>query len=169
MKYAADRLTAIGMDRQGRQVSSYSLETSGPADHIKLTAIENPTGWKADGADVALVQVEVVDEAGRRCPLDNRTVSFSVKGPAEWRGGIAMNKPFGTVTNQLALNTKTIDDQVGSRAWGDKSLLGLNHVLADTLPVECGVNRVMLRSLPKERQGEACGARRGPARGRDRA
>lgn len=60
-----------------------------------------------------------------------------------------MNKPFGTVTNQLALNTKTIDDQVGSRAWGDKSLAGLNHVLADTLPVECGVNRVMLRSLPK--------------------
>lgn len=60
-----------------------------------------------------------------------------------------MNKPFGTVTNQLALNTKTIDDQVGTRAWGDKSLLGLNHVLLDTLPVECGVNRVMLRSLAK--------------------
>ena len=60
-----------------------------------------------------------------------------------------MNKPFGTVTNQLALNTKTIDDQVGCKAWGDKSLAGLNHVLADTLPVECGVNRVMLRSLPE--------------------
>ena len=53
------------------------------------------------------------------------------------------------VTNQLALNTKTIDDQVGSKAWGDKSLAGLNHVLADTLPVECGVHRVMLRSLPE--------------------
>ena len=117
LKYAADRLTAIGMDRQGRQVSSYSLETSGPADHIKLTAIENPTGWKADGADVALVQVEVVDKQGRRCPLDNSLIKFELDGPAEWRGGVAKGKD--------------------------------NHVLCDTLPVECGVNRVMLRSLAK--------------------
>ena len=149
VRHTADTLTAMGYDADGREVSRHSLVKAGAPARLRLTPIVNPTGWKADGADVALVQVEVVDEAGRRCPLDNRTVSFSVKGPAEWRGGIAMNKPFGTVTNQLALNTKTIDDQVGSRAWGDKSLLGLNHVLADTLPVECGVNRVMLRSLPK--------------------
>ena len=153
VRHTADTLTAMGYDADGREVSRHSLVKAGAPARLRLTPIVNPTGWKADGADVALVQVEVVDEAGRRCPLDNRTVSFSVKGPAEWRGGIAMNKPFGTVTNQLALNTKTIDDQVGSRAWGDKSLAGLNHVLADTLPVECGVNRVMLRSLPKSGRG----------------
>ena len=148
VRYEPGTLTAVGYEG-GRETSRHTIETAGEPARLVLTAIVNPEGMKADGADLALVQVEVVDSRGRRCPLDNRTVSFSVKGPAEWRGGIAMNKPFGTVTNQLALNTKTIDDQVGSRAWGDKSLLGLNHVLADTLPVECGVNRVMLRSLPK--------------------
>ncbi len=117
LEYVADKLTAIGMDKSGREVSSHSLETSGPADHLKLTAIENPTGWRADGADIALVQVEVVDKQGRRCPLDNSLISFSVDGPAEWRGGVAKGKD--------------------------------NHVLCDTLPVECGVNRVMLRSLAK--------------------
>ena len=117
LKYTAPKLTAIGMDAQGRQLSSYTLETAGEADHIKLTAIENPTGWKADGADLALVQVEVVDKQGRRCPLDNSLIKFTLDGPAEWRGGVAKGKD--------------------------------NHVFCDTLPVECGVNRVMLRSLTK--------------------
>lgn len=40
--------------------SEYSIETAGEADHIKLTTITDPTGWKADGADIAMVQVEVV-------------------------------------------------------------------------------------------------------------
>ena len=117
LKYTAPKLTAVGMDRSGRELSSYTLETAGPADHLKLTAIENPTGWKADGADLALVQVEVVDKQGRRCPLDNTLIKFELDGPAEWRGGIAKGRD--------------------------------NHVLSDTLPVECGVNRVMLRSLTK--------------------
>lgn len=117
VKHTADRLTAIGMDKNGREESRYTIEKAGEPDHIKLTAIENPTGWKADGNDVALVEVEVVDKQGRRCPLDNRLVRFTLKGQAEWRGGVAKGKD--------------------------------NHVLQDTLPVECGVNRVMLRSKTK--------------------
>ena len=115
--YEAGTLKAIGYDAQGSEQSSYSIETSGAPDHLLLTKLENPSGWKADGADVALVQVEVVDKQGRRCPLDNRTVRFSLSGEGEWRGGIAQGKD--------------------------------NYVLSDTLPVECGVNRVMLRSTTK--------------------
>ncbi len=117
VKYTDGKLTAIGYDKDGKEESRYELLTAGEPDHIKLTAIENPTGWKADGADVALIQIEIVDKDGRRCPLDNRLIKWSVKGPAEWRGGIAKGKD--------------------------------NHVLCDTLPVECGINRVMLRSLTK--------------------
>lgn len=117
LEYAAPKLTAIGMDKGGRELSSYTLETAGEPASLRLTAITNPTGWKADGADVALVEVEVVDKQGRRCPLDNSLVKFTFSGPAEWRGGVAKGKD--------------------------------NHVLCDTLPVECGVNRVMLRSLTK--------------------
>ncbi len=117
VKYTDGKLTATAMDRNGRTESVCSLETAGEPASIKLTAIENPTGWKADGHDLALVQVEIVDRQGRRCPLDNRLVKFSLSGPAEWRGGVAKGKD--------------------------------NHVFCDTLPVECGVNRVMLRSLTK--------------------
>ncbi len=117
VKYTDGRLVATAMDRNGRTESTYTLETAGAPAAIKLTAIENPTGWKADGNDLALVQVEITDKEGRRCPLDNRLVKFTLSGPAEWRGGVAKGKD--------------------------------NHVFCDTLPVECGVNRVMLRSLTK--------------------
>lgn len=114
VRYEKGELTAIGYDGHGDEASQFSLNTAGDADRLRLTKIENPTGWKADGADVMVVQVEVVNKKGQRCPLDNRLIHFSLKGAAEWRGGIAQGK--------------------------------YNHVLCDTLPVEAGVNRVMLRS-----------------------
>lgn len=115
--YMSGSLTAIGYDKNGVEESRYSMVAAGVPSHLKLTPILNPTGWKADGADVALIEVEVVDKEGRRCPLADNLVTFSLSGPAEWRGGVALGKG--------------------------------NCVLSDTLRVECGVNRVMLRSLPK--------------------
>ena len=115
--YTSETLMALGYDKDGKEESRYNVETSGAPARLKLTPITNPTGWKADGADVALVEVEVVDKDGRRCPLADNLVTYSLDGPAEWRGGVALGKE--------------------------------NCVLSDTLRVECGVNRVMLRSLPK--------------------
>lgn len=117
VEWKAGKLEAISYDRQGNEVSRYTLNTAGEPAKLRLTAIENPEGFHADGADLALVQVEVVDKNGLRCPLDNRLVSFTLSGEAEWRGGIAQGKD--------------------------------NYILAKTLPVECGVNRVMLRSTTK--------------------
>ncbi|MCI8998003.1 MAG: glycoside hydrolase family 2 protein [Muribaculaceae bacterium] len=149
VKYEGDRLTAISYDKNGKEVSRHEKVTAGHPVSLKLTAIENPTGWKADGNDVVLVQFEVVDAEGRRCPLDNRLVKFSLKGPAEWRGGIAKNKPFGFSTNQAALTSTSASAEGSNPEFDEKRLATLNHVLCDTLPVECGVNRVMLRSLAK--------------------
>ena len=51
--------------------------------------MHGPQGVFADGADIAMVQVEVVDDNGERCPLANHKIKFDLQGPAEWRGGIA--------------------------------------------------------------------------------
>lgn len=149
VKYEDGTLTAIAYDKEGKEMSRDVKYTAGAPASLRLTAIENPTGWKADGNDVALVQFEVVDAEGRRCPLDNRLVKFSLKGPAEWRGGIAKNKPFAFSTNQAALTSTSISAEGETQKYDKKTLSSLNHVLCDTLPVECGVNRVMLRSLAK--------------------
>lgn len=147
VKHESNRLEAIAYNSKGQVVSHDEKVTPGRPDHLKLTTIQNPTGWKADGADVALVQVEVVDKDGHRCPLDDRMVKWTLNGQAEWRGGIAENKPYGLVTSSLSLMAKNLEDV--PVAQKDRIFKHINHVLCDTLPVECGVNRVMLRSLTK--------------------
>ena len=119
--------------------SRYKLETAGEPSQLKLTAIGNPAGTKADGADMVLFQVEMLDKQGRRCPLDNRMIHFDLQGEATWIGGIASrdnkalqrpddNRPEGLLD---AAATKNVSD---------------NYVGATSLPVECGVNRVLVRT-----------------------
>ena len=127
------------LEAKSNSLASYKLETAGEPAQLKLTAIENPEGTKADGADMVLVQVEVVDKLGRRCPLDNRLVTFQLWGEAKWMGGIGVRD-----------NAQYLQDDVNR----DKSLLDAankknvsdNYVGHMALPVECGVNRVLIRS-----------------------
>ena len=83
----------------------------------------------------------VVDRQGRRCPLDDRMIHFELWGEGKWIGGIGTrdnramqrpddNRPAGLLD---AAATKNISD---------------NYVGAMNLPVECGVNRVLVRTTP---------------------
>ncbi len=85
--YEPGTLEAVASDG-----SRYHLETAGEPYRLKLTTIENPEGMKADGADMALIQVEVVDKQGRRCPLDDRLINFSLMGEGQWIGGIGTQR-----------------------------------------------------------------------------
>lgn len=112
--FKSGTLRAVSYDANGKELSSYTLETAGAPAKIKLTPMVSPNGMAADGSDLALIEVEVVDAEGRRCPLANDLISFTLSGPAEWRGGIAQGPD--------------------------------NYILAKDIPVECGVNRVFVRS-----------------------
>ncbi len=116
VRFEKGELVAVGYDNEGKECCRTTLQTADEPAQLRLTAIESPTGWKADGADMVLLEVEVVDQAGRRCPLSNQVIHFEVEGPAEWRGGIAQGEN--------------------------------NYILSKDLPVECGINRALLRSLP---------------------
>jgi len=110
-------LEAVGSDG-----SRYQLETVGEPYQLKLTTIENPQGIKADGADMVLVQVEVVDKQGRRCPLDNRMIHFSLWGEARWIGGIetdAMSLPVECGVNRVLLRTTTNAGEINLAVYAD--------------------------------------------------
>ena len=110
-------LEAVGSDG-----SRYKLETVGEPYQLKLTTIENPQGTKADGADMVLVQVEVVDKQGRRCPLDHRMVHFSLWGEAQWIGGIetdAMSLPVECGVNRVLLCTTTNAGDIHLSAYAE--------------------------------------------------
>lgn len=94
--------------------------TAGEPASIRLTPHTGPSGFVADGADIAVVDVEVVDAEGQRNPIALNIIDFALSGEASWRGGIA----------QCADNC----------------------ILSTTLPVENGINRVMLRSTTRAGQ-----------------
>ncbi len=105
---------AVGYDAEGNQLCETEKKTAGKADRIQLTLHQSPQGLRADGADMVLVDVEVVDANGDRCPTALNMIDFELTGPAQWRGGIAQGPD--------------------------------NYILSKRLPVECGVNRVIVKS-----------------------
>lgn len=118
VKWEPGTLEAVSYDQNGKILSRGKKETVGTPDRITLKLMTAPDGFKADGSDLVLVEIEVVDKQGRRCPLDFSMIDFNLEGNAEWRGGIAHGVEG-------------------------------NYVLEKSLPVECGVNRVLIRSTKK--------------------
>ena len=104
-------------------VATYELTTAGPPAAIKLTLHTAPGGVRADGEDIALIDVEVVDAKGVRCPTDDARIDFnwssvgrtvSATGPAVWRGGYNSGKINST--NNLYLNTEDGINRVAMRS-----------------------------------------------------
>ncbi len=115
--WEAGEIKAVSYNPKGEKVSEAILRTAGQPARVKLTLHTSPQGFVADGADFILVDVEVVDARGMRCPTSNAMIHFALSGPAEWRGGLAQGPD--------------------------------NYILSQSLPVECGVNRVIIRSLTR--------------------
>ena len=138
VRYEPGVLTAVSLT-QKKETSRHELETAGEPFQLKLTKMEAPDGMKADGADMALIEVEVLDQQGRRCPLDDRMVHFEMWGEGRWLGGI------GTRNNQ-AMQVADTDRQPGLLDAAATKNLSDNYVGLCDLPVDCGVNRVLVRS-----------------------
>ncbi len=80
-------IEAVGYDGAGNELVRQRIDTAGEPAQIRLTPVTGPEGWLADGADIAYVDVEVVDENGNVCPLDYDRIDFEVTGNAVMLGG----------------------------------------------------------------------------------
>ncbi|OQC03814.1 MAG: Beta-galactosidase large subunit [Bacteroidetes bacterium ADurb.Bin090] len=113
--FEAGSLKALSYDSRGQLAGEPAeIKTTDEAAALRLQYWQHPKGFRADGSDMVLIQVEVVDKNGLRCPLANHLIHFDIEGPAEYKGGIAQGEN--------------------------------NYILSRDLPVECGVNRILLRS-----------------------
>lgn len=93
---------------------SQSKITAGEPVAIKLTPITGEKGWLADGSDIALIDFEVVDKDGNRCPLEKGRVDFTISGSAIWRGGYNSGKAKST--NNLYLDAEAGINRVAVRS-----------------------------------------------------
>ncbi len=124
-------------------------KTTGEPVALKLTPITGPKGWLADGSDIALIDVEVVDANGLRCPLDKGRVDFEISGPAIWRGGY--NSGLPNSTNHLYLNT-----EVGINRVAVRSLLKAGDVTVSVKRDGLKPATITLTSIPVENKGGLC-------------
>jgi len=117
IEWQPGEIKAVGYDMNAKAISQDLKKTAGEPTAIRLSTKTGPNGLQADGSDVALVEFEVIDKDGNRCPTALDMIDFTLTGEAEWRGGIAQGPD--------------------------------NFILAKSLPVEGGVNRVLIRSTRK--------------------
>jgi beta-galactosidase len=111
--FAPGTLRAV-VKLNGKVAAEHVLSTAGAPAGLKLTPIVGPEGWRADGADIVLIDVEVVDAKGHRCPTDDARVDFAIAGPGVWRGGYNSGKTDST--NNLWLNTELGINRAAVRA-----------------------------------------------------
>ena len=111
--FAPGTLKAVAT-QGGKVMAQEQLKTAGPAAALRLTPHLGPRGLLADGSDVALVDFEVVDAQGNRCPTDEARVDFALSGPATWRGGF--NSRQLNSTNNLYLSTECGINRVAIRS-----------------------------------------------------
>ena len=117
--FQAGSIKAIGLNG-GTQVVTDTRVTTGSPAALKLTPIYGPQGWLADGADIAMVDVEVVDSNGLRVPIETSPITFTHSGAGTWIGG------YNTYMAQSAYPNQGI--------------------FTDNLRTDAGINRVLVRS-----------------------
>jgi beta-galactosidase len=118
-----------------------------------LTPIVGPDGLKADGADVALFDVEIVDSAGHRCPTAEQRVDFSVSGPGIWRGGY--NSGIVGSTNNRYLLTECGINRVSIRATRTPGKITLTARSGDLASATADVTSVPVTITEGLATGEA--------------
>jgi hypothetical protein len=92
--WQAGTLKAEGLDAGGNVVCTDTKVTAGAPHHIVLTQEQNitkPNGETfsvtANGTDAALILATIVDANGVWCPTATGNITWSVAGPATYRGG----------------------------------------------------------------------------------
>ena len=146
--WAPGAIRAVATHADGRR-SEHRIETAGAPAALRLKPRTSPRGFVMDGADIALVDVEVVDSAGRRVPTANHLVRFALDGPAEWRGGIAQGDSSGKKRPENVASGTIVAPAAGHDAvthYAGAARDEDNMVLSPNLPVEAGINRVLLRA-----------------------
>ena len=86
--FARGNLTAVAYDKAGAVLATKTILSAGKPTHLRATvaspgylAPRNASRIAADGTDVALITVELLDAKGIRVPNADVNVSFTVDGP----------------------------------------------------------------------------------------
>ncbi len=160
----------------GKQIATTSKHTVGPPVALKMTPITAPGGWRADGSDILLIDVEAVDAKGDRCPTFQQRVDFTTEGPAIWRGGYNSGKIKSTNNtwldleagiNRIAIRSTMLAGAVTVSAKSAGLRAANITVSSSAIPVEHGYSVVLpaMYTIAPARSGAFSGSAAGLSTG----
>jgi beta-galactosidase len=123
-----------------KAIATQSKHTVGPPAALRLLPIVGPGGLRADGADIALFDVEAVDARGERCPTFEGRVDFEASGPGVWRGGYNSGKARST--NNTYLDLEAGINRVAVRATRTAGTITVRAHAAGLTPGSASVRSV---------------------------
>ncbi len=139
VQWKAGNIKVEGYLKDELKVSQTKV-TAGAPVALKLTPITGPKGWQADGSDVVLIDVEVVDAKGRRCPLAKGRVDFTISGSGIWRGGYNSGKPNST--NNLYLDIEAGINRVAVRSLLKAGTVKITAKQSGIAPAEVEISSI---------------------------
>lgn len=84
LPYQPGELTAVALDKAGKEISRHSMKTGGKEQ--KLTAMPETTRLNADGQSLCFLPIEFTDEEGNLLPYVEQPVTVKVDGAATLQG-----------------------------------------------------------------------------------
>lgn len=82
-KYEPGSVKVVAYDENGKAVAEKELKTAGAPHRIELSVDRSEI--KADGKDLAFINVKVVDKEGNFCPEETRLIKFKVTGKGSYK------------------------------------------------------------------------------------
>lgn len=116
-KYEPGTLKVVAYDENGKPVAEETVKTAGKPDRIVLTA--DRTEIKADGNDIAFINVKIVDKDGNFCPAETRQINFKVKGAGSYKA--AANGNSSSLESFQAPYMKLFSGQLTALAQSSES------------------------------------------------
>ena len=118
---------------------SHSIVTAGEPSMLSLSLHTAPGGLRADGGDIAFIDISILDRNGNLCPLCNTRVDFSLNGDAVFLGG------YTSGCFDLTPEEKRENESLsGAPKPHRESVIHKPYVYT-----ECGTSRVFLRAGKK--------------------
>lgn len=82
-RYEPGTVKVVAYDNNGKAVQEAEIKTAGKP--YKIVATPDRSILKADGKDIAFVNVKIVDKDGNFCPEETRQISFTLKGAGTYK------------------------------------------------------------------------------------
>ena len=131
------KVEAVAYDKDGKVIARDVIETVGEAARLEMSVRTGPKGFLADGADIAMVDLRLVDAKGRVLPLASDRIDFKLSfSPTTQLPNHQTTKPLNHQTTRPIFMGGW-----NSGAFDDKSPVGKNWV-----NLECGIARVFIKA-----------------------